>query len=182
MPEARRDGYDAGVRRKLFTLCSAVSLLLCVGVWVLWVRSYRVMETVQGVVGGRGIMAQSLCGVLHVSVVFPVPADAADGSHYVARPAGDAVIEEQFWPQWRHLGILPASADWQAAPGGPRHERGIRLRLGLIATCAAGLPFVWLTRRRHHARPGLCLACGYDLRATPNRCPECGAAGKLPAP
>lgn len=44
----------------------------------------------------------------------------------------------------------------------------------LISLPLAGLWATRVARRKELAPRGLCRKCGYDLRATPQRCPECG--------
>ena len=47
-----------------------------------------------------------------------------------------------------------------------------------VAPLLAVLPVLWLKRLRtamRRTKVGHCDVCGYDLRATPSRCPECGA-------
>jgi hypothetical protein len=58
--------------------------------------------------------------------------------------------------------------------------------LWLIVLATAAVPAWWVFRRagqQWQGVAGLCPACGYDLRASPGRCPECGtpaAAGVTP--
>ena len=55
----------------------------------------------------------------------------------------------------------------------PALLRTWRLLSPLLAKCVA-----FFARRK---REGICLKCGYDLRATPDRCPECGTPVPVPA-
>jgi hypothetical protein len=63
------------------------------------------------------------------------------------------------------------------AAGAPMWIPGVPLLLPLAVMCIRNRRSV---RRR---RAGLCVHCGYDLRASPERCPECGGTGhsSLPA-
>jgi hypothetical protein len=63
---------------------------------------------------------------------------------------------------------------------GPRGElRSVTIPCYFLATISSALPLrsalQWV-RRRCRERTGCCLACGYDLRASRNTCPECGAS------
>ncbi|MGA2440326.1 MAG: hypothetical protein ABSH08_05175 [Tepidisphaeraceae bacterium] len=62
--------------------------------------------------------------------------------------------------------------------GLPINERGWRVTFPLwwLALFFGIVPAMAFLRRRRSTRDasGLCIKCGYDLRATPDRCPECG--------
>ena len=75
--------------------------------------------------------------------------------------------------RWKVVGFSYTRDDAFAAP-----QRVLVTPSWSLALLVAALPAnrLWLFRsQRRRGRLGLCRSCGYDLRASPGRCPECGA-------
>jgi hypothetical protein len=81
----------------------------------------------------------------------------------------------------RYLALLPRVDEYVvmcSPPGRPVRVAWVEYSvpcwmLGLLTVAPASV--VTRSARRRYRRPvGYCRHCGYDLRATPDRCPECG--------
>ncbi|MDB5304823.1 MAG: hypothetical protein JWM97_2372 [Phycisphaerales bacterium] len=193
--------------RRLFTLLSALSLLLCVGTCAMWVRSYKgeyalalehfsVLQDLGGDTiyepGDVGWNLQREVAAYHGTIglhqlrLCPRRYAVPDGPKRVPGWHFDGYFDDHPYRP------MPAGLHWKvvaARCGGPKPGRanaefraGCPMWMVIIATTLIpGMRLgLWLNRKRR-GQFGHCLVCGYDLRATPNRCPECGAETKIPA-
>jgi hypothetical protein len=175
------------MRRLLFTFCSAVSLLLC-GVALAefgWNRSSYHGPRV-GYPSGYGFLTYRPLGLYLASMTYLRPAAAEHvtdveqprrwhmGWQATTNPAVDSMSDGRTRRAF-HAGAFNAGV-----PRNGVHEGRVRYVLlphWFVILATALLPAVWARRswrQRRRVAEGRCPACGYDLRATPDRCPECG--------
>ena len=117
-------------------------------------------------------------------------------SDFMGSDTGDSIRSMAYLDDLQRAREHPALAKWQEGKAfskigsrffPPNHRfpyfQLLTIRYWLLALLLALSPAIWtfnfirhFRQNRRRNRAGYCPACGYDLRATPRRCPECGLA------
>jgi hypothetical protein len=189
-------------RRRIVNALVALSLVLLAGVVLLWVRSYAVLprETLVHDYGPSWApdarrtqwAVQSFEGRLSVGRLTYSPKKSptwavsvfgsatADGVQHVHSPAQlDWIAPRHWWERWgfawRHtiFSVYPTMG-FPVPLDEVTYATVPYWALALLFAMAPALRWLAIVRRRRRRRKEFCARCGYDLRATPNRCPECG--------
>ena len=147
-------------RRRIFTALSVLSLLLCVATLALWVRSYWRYDLIE----------RFSRRDLHFWIIISLPGRI------------DLVRVQPFSPLEGNAALLRIVPKLQYESGDVsqylvQYVKFVSVPHWSLALLFAILPALHLRaaiRSRRRRRAGHCPRCGYDLRATPERCPECG--------
>ena len=162
------------MRRKLVNLAVAVSLVLAVATVALWVRSLGGHDFFDAKLGRLNFSANNHLGTIAV-IASTDPADLL-----IRRPAGTRLISYGT-PKWSlNAKAMAGGFDFEFYLGGLSLAVPHWFCLMLLMTLPAA---AYGTRRRARRRRAArhCPTCGYDCRATPDRCPECGTPVPTPS-
>jgi hypothetical protein len=166
------------MRRRLFTLAAGASLGLCVATMVLLGLSYRWHYRLQyrTYVHDPVKPHHGICTLLLLRGQFFGHRRWDDTSWaFAGAPRGWEMIVDGDRTQPNFF-VNPPSEFWIHLD---KDGWIINTPMWVVAALLAVLPAFWVggswLRRRKRAA-GLCRVCGYDLRASRDRCPECGTA------
>ncbi len=155
IPCEQGTGRIVAVKRRIFNWLSAMSLALFVVTAALFVRSWWRAD----------YLTLSKCGPY---------------TRVLLSRKGEFVLmdAEAFRPLRDRKGNIVSVSYQQTFVRGRLSSIYVDIPHPLVALALAVLPGLWLRAdldRRRRRNRDLCLTCGYDLRATPNRCPQCGS-------
>jgi len=172
------------VMRLVFTLSAAFSALVGVAALALWVAScfawprtdYSWFDTQSGTFTGWVVnLVAGKIGVTYTRSWMPIVESKTTRIWYTV-PMTEGL------PMRDRLGLSLPSWDYRDKPFGDATAMrywNVYTPCWLLLLLSVPILFLWLCQRRRTRRrrmQGKCVGCGYDLRATRERCPECGLA------
>jgi hypothetical protein len=184
--------------KKIGGFISFLAAVICIGVAILWVRGRNHADVLlirtpgHHAAGAASIRNGLLVAVsdlpydCHVSVDMAEQAVAIlDQTPDEFAPIRDKLFDKQTTVKFSLLGLQTARGEIVLTTTLTTHFSAAIIPDWLIVLITGTIFVVlvwrsiWIPRRRR--RNGLCLACGYDIRASAGRCPECGKAIPVPA-
>jgi len=165
------------VKPRLLNLAACVSLLLAIAIVALWVRSYGRDEEIARFWHTSTEECRCHIKSFHSQLNFMIMRIPDIGSPAAAKyEYCDYSRVGVFNPSWFPF---PPFRFQHGAAQAPDEIRMLSVAYWLLLLPTLPLPLIAIVRHRRRRRRetnNLCPTCGYDLRATPDRCPECGAA------
>lgn len=172
-----------GVRRRLFTVASVLSLLLGIGIAVLWAHTSRwhIDDVSHYAQRPNGIIWWITAYKGSIELVWGIDPAPYPNQSRLTMDAWNCDPDRPFASEAKtsqHFGrflVGESSYEWENQAAFKTHVYDAPLwSLLVIALILPSLYLRLLVSKRRHLASGLCLQCGYDLRATKDRCPECG--------
>lgn len=197
------------MHRRLFTILSALSLVVCAATATIGGRSYEVCNSAnltnawmdQGEfhrIDWIYVSSQGGLGISHSNIHISATETAVELPHGYSLPWGVLFRNSIYGAQnimypnapvagkLHCLGFIFNITRFTRSMGSldrwcSGSSWAITVPYWSMAALTAIAPFQWFrrsSRTRQRVRSGSCVNCGYNIRATPDRCPECGSVQK----
>ncbi|MCH8964385.1 MAG: hypothetical protein IIB58_05455 [Planctomycetes bacterium] len=176
--------------RKTLTILSLIGLALSMGLWArsyCWIDGLLIPTTRPGY-----FEAASILGVIRVGLVYDSGKPPVKEVRYIVADAQE--YEEgirrmrtvfrnvntatgKFWRNWNPIRPFRwdnSTITWRGATYRTKTISFPHWLFVLVFSIPLFVAGKRVYRRRKRKKLGLCVKCGYDLRASKDRCPECG--------
>jgi hypothetical protein len=165
-------------RQRLLNAVAAISFVTCLAMAALWIRTYYSSSATLKTWENYAVFIWTGDGGCSFVIRRDYKTNAVGGDAPPWKVSGPNPMLQGInaSPFIKRTGFAYSSRP-KIIPGWGYQQWDIGISCWWVVVLTSFLPLLRLDasrRRKNRQKDGYCIVCGYDLRATPDRCPECG--------